>query len=99
MNSKFFYTRPNGPLDSIYHAKPNSDNHTSYSIMIYIKWMSLLKLTLHCWLYHIDHKDVANAANKDDEAEHDWDKVLSDDVDILLLLLGEGHVTSQGHFG
>ncbi len=48
--------------------------------------------------YHIDHKDVANAADKDDKAEHDRDKVLGDNVDVLLLLPGEGHVASQGKF-
>ena len=47
--------------------------------------------------YHIDHKDVANAADKDDKAEHDWDKVLGDDVYVFLLLLGEGYVPSQSH--
>ena len=47
--------------------------------------------------YHIDHKDVANAANEDDKAEHDWDKVIGDDVDVLLLLLGERQITRQGH--
>ena len=58
--------------------------------------MSLMKLSQRS--YHIDHKDVANAANKDDKAEHDGDKVLSDDVDVFLLLPGEGHVASQGKF-
>ena len=55
-------------------------------------------ITVNCWPYHIDDEDVANAANKDDKAEHDGDKVLCDDVDVFLLLLGEGHVASQGHF-
>ena len=47
--------------------------------------------------HHIYYKDISYAANKDYEAEHDWDEVLGDDVDVLLLLLGEGHVPSQSH--
>ena len=44
---------------------------------------------------HVDNEDVANAANEDDEAEHDWDEVLGDDRDVLLLFLREGHVSRQ----
>ena len=47
--------------------------------------------------HHIYYKDVAYATNKDDEAEHDWDEVLGDDVYVFLLLLGEGYVPSQSH--
>lgn len=58
---------------------------------------------LHCQLFielillthHIDDKNVSNAPNQDDDAEHDWDQELGDDVNVIFLLRRQGHVHAE----
>ena len=56
-------------------------------------WLSIpVKLTSNKYTNHIYDKYVANTANDEDNAEHDGNKELGDDVDVLLLFLCQSAV-------
>ena len=58
--------------------------------MIISNYSSSLFLT-----HHIDNQNVADAPDEDDDAKHDGDEELGDDVDVPLLVLGQGHVVTD----
>ena len=45
--------------------------------------------------HHIDDQNVADAPDEDDDAEHGGDEELGDDVDVPLLVLGQGHAVTD----
>ena len=47
-----------------------------------------------CSTHHVDDEDVPDSSNDDNDAEHDGDHVLGDDLDVLLLVLRHRDVGS-----